>query len=165
MKIRTATYGDVPRILGICEEAKCIMRSDGNFKQWTDGYPEEEVIRKDIDRGVGYIIEDTGKAEAYFAFIPGIEETYLKIEGGQWLNDKEAYGTIHRLASSKSSHGIAEACFNWCWDRMPNLRIDTHKDNRIMQHCIDKFGFVFCGIIYLRNGDPRLAFQKIGQRP
>jgi len=36
-----------------------------------------------------------------------------------------------------------------------NIRIDTHRDNRIMQHVISKYGFTYCGIIYLANGDER----------
>lgn len=30
---------------------------------------------------------------------------------------------------------------------------------RIMQHCIRKAGFRYCGIIHLANGDERLAYQ------
>ena len=44
--------------------------------------------------------------------------------------------------------------------RTRNIRIDTHRDNRIMQHVLEKFGFTYCGIIYLLSGDERLAFQK-----
>ena len=40
-----------------------------------------------------------------------------------------------------------------------NLRIDTHRDNVIMRHVIDLYGFTYCGIIYLLNGDERLAYQ------
>lgn len=161
MKIRIATYEDIPYIMAICDEAREIMRSDGNMEQWTGGYPQEEVIRNDIGRAAGYVLESNRGIEGYFAFIPGTEQTYLEIEGGEWLEDDSPYCTIHRLASTKSSHGIAEACFTWCWARSHNLRIDTHRDNHIMQHCIEKFGFSYCGIIHLLNGDPRLAYQKI----
>ena len=41
-----------------------------------------------------------------------------------------------------------------------NLRIDTHRDNVIMRHVIEHYGFTYCGIIYLLNGDERLAYQK-----
>ena len=44
-----------------------------------------------------------------------------------------------------------------------NIRIDTHKDNSIMQHNILKHGFSYCGIIYLLSGDERLAYQRIVQ--
>lgn len=147
--------------MAVCDEARGIMRSDGNMDQWTGGYPSEEIIRTDIDRNMGYVIEIEKVIEGYFAFVPGVESTYLSIEGGEWLDDSEPYCTIHRLASSRNSHGIAGACFNWCWSKTRNLRIDTHRDNRIMRHCIEKFGFSYCGVIYLQNGDPRLAFQKI----
>ena len=161
MNIRAASYDDIPRIMAICEEARAIMRADGNVSQWTGGYPSENVIRADIDRAVGYIIEgEDNKAEAYFAFIPGVEPTYLTIEGS-WTDDTEPYCTIHRLASTRDSHGMAKACFNWCRQQCSNLRIDTHEDNRIMRHCIEKFGFTYCGVIHLLNGDPRLAYQKV----
>lgn len=161
MEVRKAIYEDIPRILTVCDDARSIMRADGNMNQWTGGYPSEDNIRDDIDRAVGYVIVDGTAVEGYFAFIPGIESTYLEIEGGDWLDDCLPYATIHRLASSKSSHGIAGTCFSWCWERIHNLRIDTHEDNRIMRHCIEKFGFSYCGIIHLLNGDPRLAYQKI----
>lgn len=35
------------------------------------------------------------------------------------------------------------------------------EDNSIMRHCIEKFDFSYCGVIYLLDGDPRLAYQKI----
>lgn len=162
MLIRKAIYDDLPRILEVCEQAKGIMRSDGNLFQWTRGYPSEEVIRRDIDDGVAYVVvEDNNRIDGYFAFIPGIEKTYLRIDGGRWLDDSLPYATIHRLASTPDSHGVAEECFNYCWNRIHNLRIDTHRDNRIMQHCIEKLGFQYCGIIYLENGDERLAYQRI----
>ena len=160
MTVRTATYSDIPRIMEICSEARSIMRSDGNMSQWTGGYPSEDVIRNDIKNAVGYVIGGDCP-NGYFAFIPGIERTYLRIENGHWLDDVAPYCTIHRLASTKCSHGIARACFDWCWQQCENLRIDTHEDNRIMRHCIETFGFTCCGVIFLPDDSPRLAYQKI----
>ena len=80
---------------------------------------------------------------------------------GEWVDDTLPYVTIHRLASTKDSNGVAKACFDWCWSQCHNLRVDTHEDNVIMRHCIEKAGFRYCGIIHLLNGDPRLAYQKI----
>lgn len=164
MVIRQARYEEIPRIIEICAEARGIMRSDGNMSQWTGGYPSEALIRTDIDGSVGYVIENGGRLEGYFAFIPGVEPSYLEIEGGRWLDDSLPYCTIHRLASTRASRGIARACFDWCWEQCRNLRIDTHEDNRIMRHCISSFGFSYCGVIHLRDGSPRLAFQKVGER-
>jgi hypothetical protein len=41
------------------------------------------------------------------------------------------------------------------------MRIDTHGDNKVMQHLVTKLGFVHCGTIYVEEDDyPRLAFEK-----
>ena len=62
-------------------------------------------------------------------------------------------------ARSKAKGGIR--CLQWCYRQIPNLRADTHRDNHILQHILKKHGFQYCGIIYLLNGDERLAFQKL----
>ena len=55
---------------------------------------------------------------------------------------------------------VMEFCFSYD----TNIRIDTHRDNKIMQHNILKHGFTYCGIIYLLSGDERLAYQKVVNR-
>ena len=57
-------------------------------------------------------------------------------------------------------HGIFSSIMDFSFAHDNNIRIDTHRDNHIMQHNIEKYGFTYCGIIYLANGDERLAFQK-----
>ena len=49
---------------------------------------------------------------------------------------------------------------DFCFSHDANIRIDTHKDNLIMQHNIEKHGFTYCGIIYLASGDKRMAYQR-----
>lgn len=159
--IRPSTESDIPRMQEVFSEARGIMRANGNMNQWVGGYPSDGQLIEDIKRGVSHIIEENGKMVGTFAFIPGVEPTYLNIYEGKWKEDFSEYATIHRLASTKDSHGVAGACFDWAWDQERNLRIDTHRDNRIMQHCMEKAGFEYCGIIYLENGDERLAYQKI----
>ena len=36
------------------EQGKRIMRKSGNMKQWTGGYPDEELVKKDIENGNSY---------------------------------------------------------------------------------------------------------------
>ena len=160
-RIRPATAEDVPAIMPVLEAAKGIMRASGNLHQWSDGYPSQETVRTDIDNGVGFVVTDDGAVVAYFTFIPSPEPTYAYIEGGTWLDDERPYHVIHRLGSYPDAHGIFKAVMDWCLERDPNLRIDTHWDNRIMQHCILSYGFLYRGIIYLANGDERLAYQVV----
>ena len=96
-----------------------------------------------------------------FAFILGVDPTYQVIEDGAWLNDTLPYGTIHRLASSGKSKGVASAVIEWCLEHCQSLRADTHADNQIMQHLLEKNGFTRCGIIHVADGTPRIAYQKL----
>ena len=161
MEIRKSTVQDLPRLMEIYRQGREIMLSCGDLNQWKPGYPTEEIIRSDIALGQSYAVIQDGLPVGAFAFIPGIDPTYGTVYGGHWIDDTKPYATIHRLASTMDSHGVAAACFDWCWERIHNLRIDTHEDNVIMRHCIAKAGFTYCGVIHLLNGDPRLAYQKV----
>ena len=165
--IREAKPTDIPEIMQVMEAAKKIMRSSGNMHQWGDGYPSEAVIFSDMEKHGGFIIEEGDdidlspqKIVGYFAFLPSPEPTYSKIYNGEWLDDVKPYHVSHRIASYPDVHGIFSDIMNFCFSHDANIRIDTHKDNLIMQHNIEKHGFTYCGIIYLANGDERLAYQK-----
>jgi hypothetical protein len=95
---------------------------------------------------------------AYFAILPSPEPTYDYIDGA-WLTD-EPYGVIHRIASYPDVHGVFSAIIDFADARYPHLRIDTHRDNRIMQHVITAAGFTYCGIIWLPDGTERLAYER-----
>ncbi len=135
------------------------MRESGNLKQWTDGYPSADVFRQDIEKGVSYVVEQDGKVAATFALIPGPDVTYANIYEGQWLN-AEPYYVIHRIASRRGVRGVLKAVLDYAFQLTHNIRIDTHRDNAIMQHLMQKNHFQYCGIIYLLNGDERLAYQR-----
>ena len=165
MVIRPATEADIPAVLPVFEAAKAIMRADGNHDQWgAPGFPGDALLLRDIARGGGYVIssEAEGGVEksivAYFALLPSPEPTYDVIDGA-WLTD-EPYGVIHRMASYPEIHGIFSTVINYAASRFAHLRIDTHRDNRIMQHLIEKHGFTYCGIIWLEDGTERLAYER-----
>ena len=70
------------------------------------------------------------------------------------------YGVIHRIGSNQIEKGMLKVAVDYCFHFVNNLRIDTHKDNKVMQHLLEKEGFTKCGIIYLKDGNPRIAYQK-----
>ena len=160
--IRLAENGDLPKIMLIFEKARQVMRKSGNLYQWVNGYPSEEIITDDIRQGCFYVEEFNGAITGCFAFIVGPEPTYRKING-KWLDDRP-YGTIHRLASSGDIGGVADRCFRFCQTIIPNLRADTHEKNVLMQHLLLRFGFRYCGIIWVADGSERLAYQLIKDR-
>jgi len=160
-RIRKVEAADTDSVLTVMQAARGIMRSSGNLHQWGDDYPSAEAIDRDRERGGGFVIEDDGRITGYFAFLPSPEPTYSYIEGGEWLDDSLPYHVIHRIASVPDAHCIFRDMLAWCAERESNIRIDTHRDNHIMQHLLDSHGFTYCGIIYLASGDERLAYQRI----
>ena len=165
MIIRPAAASDLPALRPVFEAAKGIMRADGNLDQWSaPGFPPEELLLRDIDRGGGFVNTSVIPSEAkeslraYFALLPSPEPTYDRIDGA-WLTD-EPYGVIHRIASYPEDHGIFAAIIDFAAARYAHLRIDTHRDNRIMQHLLSRHGFTCCGIIRLADGSPRLAYER-----
>ena len=152
---------DACRIAEVFAAAKRTMRQAGNMNQWTDGYPSVDVVEADLAAGGAYVVEDDGRIVAYFAFLPSPEPTYSKIYDGEWVDDVSPYHVVHRIASVGEAHGIFQSVMDFCFETERNIRIDTHRDNHIMQHLILKYGFIYCGIIYLRNGDERLAYQRV----
>ena len=152
---------DATGIMEVFAAAKDIMQTTGNTNQWKEGYPSLEVVASDIARDGSFVIEDDNQIVAYFAFLPSPEPTYSKIYEGKWKDDTLPYHVIHRIASRAEAHGIFKSIMDFCLERDGNIRIDTHKDNHVMQHAIKKHGFAYCGIIHLANGDERLAYQRM----
>ena len=159
--IREARPTDMAAIMNVMDAAKKIMRQSGNMLQWGDGYPSEAVIIFDMERNGGFVIEDDEEIVGYFAFLQSPEPTYATIYEGKWLDDERPYHVVHRIASYPDTHGIFSSIMEFCFSHDTNIRIDTHRDNTIMQHNIAKHGFTYCGIIYLASGDERLAYQKL----
>ncbi len=158
MDVRKTNIGDFNTVSEIYSLARNFMRENGNPKQWNNSYPNEEIIISDIKKGISYVIENNNEIIGVFTFSVENDPAYEIIQG-KWLNDKP-YGTIHRIASNHKIKGILNYCLNFCKSKIENIRIDTHNDNMIMQHLLQKNGFVKCGIIVCDDGTPRIAYQK-----
>ena len=133
------------------------MCQTGNPNQWRDKDPAPDLLIQDIRMKQLYLLEDGESIQAVFALIPGTDPTYSYIEGA-WINDLP-YAAIHRVASAGRRTGVLKECLAFCQKEYRNIRVDTHQDNLIMQHLLSKYGFQRCGIIYLENGDSRIAYQ------
>ena len=157
--IRLAQPQDLDAIEAVYAAARAYMARSGNPHQWGDsGYPHRDLLAADIEKKRLYAITEKDEIHGVFAFMLGDDPTYGYIEDGSWPNDKP-YGTIHRIASDGQIKGMFTRAFDFCRERADEVRIDTHRDNKTMQHVVQKHGFKRCGIIYLENGDPRIAYQ------
>lgn len=159
--IRNAQNEDIAAIMAFVGQSRGVMRRNGNDAQWGNGYPDKCDIQQDIANGIGYIIEQAGTAKGYFALLTTPEPTYNYIEGGQWLDDTTPYGTLHRLCSDGTLHGMAKAAFDYCEQRCTTLRADTHLLNHIMLHILQQRDYSRCGVVYMEDGSPREAYQKM----
>ncbi len=169
--MRPTVEADIPTVLEMFDHSRSLMRADGNLEQW-GGYPTRDDLLDDIRRGVSYIILGQSSNQAItqpvgtVAMVPGLEPTYAYIDHGRWIDTVTPYTTLHRMAKApgdRSSrggiHGIADFCFAAAKERFSHLRVDTHASNRPMRHLLEKEGFVYCGIIYMPDGSPRVAYE------
>ena len=157
--ILLAKEADLPWILKIYDIAKAYMCANGNPNQWNGAYPDSETLRTDIEKQRLYVYKRDGRIHGVFMLLLEEEPTYAYIEDGSW-REEAPYGTIHRLAGDGEVKGLFAKCVAFCEKKVPYLRADTHFDNHTMQHLLEKNGFERRGIIYLKNGDPRIAYQK-----
>ncbi|MFR3424051.1 MAG: hypothetical protein ACLTTO_11200 [Lachnospiraceae bacterium] len=97
---------------------------------------------------------------AVFIFAIENDPTYAQISEGSWLSDAP-YGVIHMVASDGQVHGFLRNVLDFCEPQTSHLRIDTHHDNKIMQHVLEKTDSANAASSILVNGDPRLAYEKM----
>lgn len=157
--IRRANKNDLISIMPIYEAAKMKMRADGNMHQWSDKYHDEETLLADIARGELYLACADNEIYGVFMLSFSGEETYKEIQG-EWFND-EPYAVIHRIASRGKGRNLLKDAIDFAFAKTDNIRIDTHEDNNIMRTLLNKLGFAYTGIIHLKNGDERRAYQLV----
>lgn len=164
-EIRKAKENDLPAIMEIIHQAQRTMKQDG-FQQWTEGYPGEEILSKDIEKQSCYLLTDQEEIVAVGTLYMENDPNYRIIEEGNWKTE-EPYGTVHRLAvaEGRRQQGLAGILYDRlekiCREKgMRGMRVDTHRDNKKMQSWIRKQGFRLCGVIYVEDGTKRDAFEK-----
>lgn len=167
MEIRLAHPNEVTPIMAIIEEARLFLKASGS-DQWqkADGYPTESDITTDILLGQGYVALVEGEIVAYAAVMTGREEAYEQIYDGKWQHRHPRYTVFHRVAVSAKASGqkVAQTFLQGLIEGHDgqDFRCDTHEQNTIMQHILEKLGYVYCGKVPI-DGE-RLAYQKIKTR-
>ncbi len=163
LNIRQATPEDAGRIWQIIQQAQERMRLRGS-NQWQDGYPNPEVIGRDIEHGYGHVLYNETGVIAYASVIFDGEPAYDKLDG-RWLTD-QPYVVVHRLAVANEmlQQGVATLFMQRVEDLsrergVYSFRVDTNFDNLSMQKILANLGFVYCGEVVYRQGYRR-AYEK-----
>lgn len=169
MKSRLSERKDIEEIMKIINKGKEKLKKE-NIDQWQDGYPNKYSTQKDIQDGYSYVVEENNIILGTAAISFDSEVTYNEIFEGQWLS-KENYCVIHRFAVDLSSkvkkkgRGIIDLAEKLCLERnISSIKIDTHEKNESMKTLLLNNGFKYCGIIYLLDGQKRLAYEKLIRR-
>lgn len=162
--VEKAKSNELNIIKNIYNKASEFLKTN-NVDQWQNGYPSIDVIKNDFENGNLYVLKQDDYILGVMAFIKEEEPTYKKIYNGNWLSNN-IYYTIHRISVLKKGQGLSKYFFEYAIDKciedgVFSLRIDTHKDNLVMQKALNKMGFEYCGIIYLKDGDKRMAFERL----
>ena len=169
MQIRKANSKDMEALLELFDEARGTIANLG-IDQWQNGYPSREVVEEDLAKERSFVFDVEGAVRGTFVLIEDGEVLYDKIYDGHWKSgdDSSDYIAIHRVAVSvcMRGQGVSTAMISYAAKRALELgrsalRIDTHEGNVVMRRMLEKHGFEYCGIIYLANGDPRVAYEKI----
>lgn len=152
---------DMSEIWKVYREAQEFMRATGNPNQWGDFYPTDAILTEDIEKERLYVVLRDEHICGVFFFDFGPDPWYAVIEDGAWISD-QPYGVIHRVAAKTGEKGIFRECLEFCLEQTKHLRIDTHEDNKVMQHVLEKNGFTRCGIVFVHERrSPRVAYERI----
>ncbi len=166
MQIRIGEERDLDALVRIYDIARRYMAENGNPHQWGDGRPTRDELAASLAAGsVRVGVDDEDVVRFVFTVYSEPDPTYQHIYEGAWLSDGP-YVTIHRVASDGQTRGAFSQAVAYASDLASQLgigavRVDTHDDNKTMQHVIAKAGFTRCGYIHLENGDPRIAYEMV----
>ncbi|GIN74851.1 N-acetyltransferase [Bacillus sp. J14TS2] len=165
MEFRKTTIEDINQIMSIFKQAQQYFK-DNHIDQWQNNYPNIQTIKDDMQNGYSYVLLKDGIPVATAAISFDGEKTYKEIYNGKWLSDGE-YAVIHRLAVDQQHKGqgisseVMKIIEKMCIDKgINNIKIDTHEQNLPMQKLLLKNDFTYCGVIFLEDGNKRIAFEK-----
>mgnify|MGYP003684286377 FL=1 len=163
-QFRQAKYSEASQIWQILKDAINRRKQDGS-NQWQDGYPNMEVVKRDIEKEIGFVLTQNDTIIGYSAVIINDEPDYINIEG-KWLSDQD-FIVYHRVAISEGllAKGMAKKMMKLIEQyalskNIYSLKADTNHDNIPMMKIFEKLGYTFCGIVYIRQS-PRRAYEKV----
>ncbi len=171
MIFRHSRSEDVTAIAALFDAARPSMAALG-IDQWQNGVPNGNNAAEDVMCGIGRVAEEAGTVVAAYSFLTEGERDYDTIYDGAWLTENTPYAAVHRVAVAPHLRGqgistrMMEEIFREARaGGFVSVRIDTHEGNIPMRRMLEKHGFVYCGVVYLRGGPDdgakRVGYEKI----
>ena len=161
--LKKATMQDHPLACTFLSQARAYQRAQG-FVQWADNNPNEQTLAADIAAGKGYLLCQADTPIGYVYIDLTGEPAYDHLTDGAWSTDAP-YAAVHRVAFGESARGKGAsrplfACIKALVAEhgLGVIRIDTHRDNKLMQHVLAREGFVYRGVVYYGTAE-RIAYE------
>jgi len=153
MYIRLANIMDLSAVIDLMTRVIPVMKAEGN-DQWDDGYPNEQIIRNDINEHDLFVLIEDDQILGAVVINAVFPPEYSSVP---WKTSPNTY-TFHRMMVDPDfqGKGIATAIFKFIEKRGRNmglmsLRVDTNKNNKTMRSLFEKFNYTFAGIVHFRN--------------
>ncbi len=155
---------DLEEIWSLIQDAIARRKADGS-NQWQDGYPNPDILLKDISKNQGFVLKDNNSIIGYAAVLINDEPQYDDIDG-EWIT-KDDFVVYHRVAIATEFLGqgyakkLIERIHSYALDNDINsVKADTNFDNPAMMKIFEKLGYQYCGEVQI-NGSPRRAYEKL----
>ncbi len=139
MQLRQATMADFDQIMTILKDGANQLAERG-VEQWQGDYPSPDQIKEDIENGWAYLaVSQDGETVGAIAIVPSPDHSYDRVaihsnHAGKGYATKLLTEVINYIKEHRSD--------------IDSIRIDTHEDNKAMQHLIDKMGFTRVGTLH-----------------
>lgn len=142
--LRKAKSTEIEKIMSVIEDGVKYLKQQG-INQWQHGSPGRSNVENDIKQETSYVYELDGEIVGT-AMLNNYDADYEKYST-LWTSCNN-YLVIHRLAIKEEyrSQGVAHKFMNDIIlfakeNSVEYIRIDTHKDNKIMRKYLRKNGF------------------------
>ena len=148
IKIRKTQPTDIAILMDIFEQAKHIMRKDGNMLQWRGNYFQGNRHSRHRTRKQLCVHRRYRRNYRNLRLYPWKRPHIYAYLWRKWWR----YASLRRHSPAgkyRTQQRSGQCCLQWCYEQIPNLRADTHRDNHILQYILKKHEFKYCGIILL----------------
>lgn len=170
MEVRKIEIEEIEKVMEIINDAIAFLKPQS--KQWQQGYPNVESMKKDILNHNLFGVYLNNELTCLAALIIGKDKTYVNMVEGKWnIQASDSDLVIHRIAVSNKYRGMgcAKTLMNFAKDYAQrhgskSIKVDTHRANLPMQNLLINLGYTYQGIIDLNRNEEdqlRLAYELV----
>lgn len=170
MEVKKIEIEEIEKVMEIINDAIAFLRPQS--KQWQQGYPNVESMKKDILSHNLFGVYLGSELTCVAALIIGKDRTYVNMVEGKWnIEASDNDLVIHRIAVSNKfrGKGCAKTLMNFAKKyaeshNCKSIKVDTHRANLPMQNLLINSGYTYQGIIDLNRNEEdqlRLAYELV----